>query len=120
VVQVQRHMGWEHRYGGCYYYRNERQGDRVVKKYYGPGPVGSLAARLDAEARNDREQPLRAIGELVAQLGPPDAALNSLSNACDLLLEATLLIHGFHRPNYGAWRRRRVRNCRTVKLDPGC
>jgi hypothetical protein len=119
VVQVQRHMGWKHRYGGCYYYRNERQGDRVVKRYYGAGLVGSLAARLDAKARNNREQPLRAIGVLVARLGPPDAALNGLSNACNLLLEATLLIHGFHRPNYGAWRRRRVPNCRIGKLDPG-
>jgi hypothetical protein len=119
VVQVQRHMGWEHRYGGCYYYRNERQGDRVVKKYYGGGLVGALAGRLDAEARNKREQPLRAIGELVARLGPPDAALDSLSNACNLLLEATLLVHGFYRPNYGAWRRRRVPNCQSVRLDPG-
>jgi hypothetical protein len=61
-------MGWESRPGGRYYYRNERQGDCVVKKYYGRGYVGALAAHLDAEARNNREQPLRAIGELVEKL----------------------------------------------------
>jgi hypothetical protein len=113
-------MGWEHRQGGRYYYRNERQGDRVALTYYGRGYVATLAAHLDAEARSNREQPLRAISELVEKLGPPDAALNRLSNACNLLLKATLLTHGFHRPNHGAWRRRRDPNRRTIKLDPGC
>lgn len=47
-------MGWEERKGRRYYYKAERVGGRVVKRYVGTGRLAELAARLtalDAEQR---------------------------------------------------------------------
>jgi hypothetical protein len=101
-------MGWEARPGGTYYYLNERQGDRVVKKYYGRGVVGELAARLAADALRKRQEAARAIRDLRDGLAPAEADLVALEAACDVLLGSTLLASGFHRPKHRAWRRRRV------------
>jgi hypothetical protein len=101
-------MAWESRSGRRYYYRSVWLDGRVVKRYFGSGPAGELASQLDEEARRARREPLEAIRELRERLGPPDAALAALGAACDILLEATLLAEGFHRPNYGVWRRRHV------------
>jgi hypothetical protein len=101
-------MAWESRSGRRYYYRSVWLDGRVVRRYFGSGPAGELASQLDEEARRGRQEPLEAIRGHRERLGPPDAALASLGAACDVLLEATLLATGYHRPNYGAWRRRHV------------
>jgi hypothetical protein len=93
---------------GCFYYRNERHGDRVVKKYYGRGVVGELAARMAADALRKRQKAARAIRDLRDRLAPADNALGALEADCDVLLGSTLLASGFHRSNHCAWRRRRV------------
>jgi hypothetical protein len=49
---------------GCYYYRNERHGDRVVKNYYGRRPIAEIAARRVADAFRKRQEAARAIREL--------------------------------------------------------
>jgi hypothetical protein len=101
-------MAWEARPGGTYYYLNERQGDRVVKKYYGRGVVGELAAHMAADALRKRQEAARAIRDLRDALASAEAALVALEAACDVLLGSSLLASGFHRPNHCAWRRRRV------------
>ena len=54
---------------GCYYYRNERHGDRVLKKHHGRDVVGELAARMVADALRKRQEAVRAIRELRDRLG---------------------------------------------------
>jgi hypothetical protein len=113
-------MAWERRWGRLYYYRSVWCDGRVKKRYFGNGPAGELAARLDAEARRNRQEPLSAIRDLQERLRLPDAALTALEATCALLLEATLRANGYHRPKGRAWRRRRVSGCRTGKPDSGC
>ena len=48
-------MGWERRGDIKFYYHGRRVGGRVVKDYFGSGPVAQLAADLVAEARDRRD-----------------------------------------------------------------
>jgi hypothetical protein len=103
-------MGWERRYGGSYYYRATRVGDRVAKRYLGRGPLGELAALLDEEARRSRATESAVIAAAAASLAPADALLAELEAACSTMLDATLVAAGFRRHDRGEWRRRRARN----------
>src|SRR5689334_23783428 len=49
-------MGWEYRKGKPYYYRKERQGNRVVSTYFGTGDRADLFAELDQIDRERRQQ----------------------------------------------------------------
>lgn len=49
-------MGWEQRGNGEYYYRKARRGGRVVSEYVGRGDFASLAALLDEERREERQE----------------------------------------------------------------
>ena len=103
-------MAWASRPGGTYYYRNQWVDGRAVTRYLGRGPAAELAAGLDALARQRRRDEAEALRAERARLGPPEAALAALEAACKLMVEAGLTAAGYHRPNYGAWRRRRVRD----------
>ena len=100
-------MPWETRGERRYFYRSRWVGGRSVRRYIGRGPAGELAERLDQEARLRRAAEAEALRVEQARLEPPEGALRALDAACSLLIEATLTAAGFHRPNYGAWRRRR-------------
>jgi hypothetical protein len=49
-------VAWERRGGNLYYYRCEREGGRVRKRYIGAGEVAELVAHADATLRLAREQ----------------------------------------------------------------
>ncbi len=100
-------MGWESRHGGMYYYRSVREGRRVIKRYYGRGPLGELAASLDEEARRRRQAESAAIAAAAAAPAPADALLAELEAACSTMLDATLVAAGFRRHDRGEWRRTR-------------
>ena len=69
-------MAWERRRNGhTYYYRAQREGDRVVKTYIGRGEKGRLAAAADEAARRSRAESKQidfdkrhALDDLVAHL----------------------------------------------------
>lgn len=103
-------MSWERRRNGrLFYYREFRRGRRVVKEYVGGGAVGEAAAREDAARRAQRaaqrheEQKRRQ-----ADLGLQQTVLTVSADA-DAMLEAALLVAGFHRPQRKPWRKRRSR-----------
>ena len=99
-------MSWE-RYGTWKYYYSARKVDgRVRKEYLGRGPVAALASRLEDEARTRRRVETESLVHERARLAEPDAAVVTLSAACTVALNATLMAAGFHRQNYGPWRRR--------------
>jgi hypothetical protein len=98
-------MAWEERPWGRYYYRSERRGGRVVKRYFGRGEVARLAADLDSDARARRAAEAGRLLALREGLLPAERLSESLDRACSEMAEAVLTAAGFHRPNF-AWRRR--------------
>lgn len=100
-------MGWER---GRYYTRSRREAGRVVREYVGAGPVGALAADLDALGRADRARERQAERALKAELAAGDAPLAELDAAADLLARAALLVAGYRQHNRGEWRKRRAQS----------
>src|SRR5262249_29481944 len=99
-------MAWEQRGGGerTYFYRSIRREGRVKKLYYGAGPVGHLAAEVEALRRAEQRADAEACK---AQKGRLDAAVTltrDLSAGCELLAAAPLLAAGYHRPSRHPWR----------------
>jgi len=88
-------MAWERRGDGrSYYYRPRRVGGRVVRDYFGYGPVGQFAADLIAEARDRRAAHTQARKAEQIRLDELDGAVDRLDRACDLMTEATLTARG--------------------------
>jgi hypothetical protein len=108
-------MGWERR--GCgrlYYYRVYRTPDGTVTKEY-CGRAGRAAAAAAAVARSQAQSAgdRRAVQEERGRLAGPSSLLAELVGVAQLLLEAALLSNGYHRLNYGKWRKRRGDKERT-------
>jgi hypothetical protein len=101
-------LAWESRKGRRYFYTSRRSGSGVAKVYYGSGPLAEVAAALDDQERRRRADQAAAETAHRAGIEPADRALEALVAVSDLLLAAVLTTHGFHRQNYGRWRRRRV------------
>src|SRR5262249_45795361 len=104
-------MGWDK--GGRYYTRSRRENGRVVREYVGGGPIGQLAAQMDAIDREKREADRAFLKAQHDEIAALDAPLDHLTELTDLLVRAALLAAGFRRHNRGEWRRRRVEHDRT-------
>jgi len=76
---------------------------RVKKTYIGRGPRADAAAL--ARRREQREADRRAVRAAQDALRDLDALTAEMDDAASLLMEAVLLAGGFHRHNYGRWRR---------------
>jgi hypothetical protein len=98
-------MGWEKRHNRTYYYRSVRQQGRVTKVYYGPGPVGKLAAEVEAFRRAEREAEENIRRAARDQLDAAVALTRDLARWCEFLAAGTLLAAGYHRHARHPWRR---------------
>ena len=100
-------MALERRGNGIYYYKKEREGDRVVSRYVGKGETAYLFAQLDefdAEKKDsDRyeEQQRREKAERF------ENELGEIENALSELVTAHLLTNGYHQTDSREWRRKR-------------
>jgi len=101
-------MAWETRSGRPYFYHSARVDGRVVKDYVGTGPLAELAAKLEAQDRRRRREAAEALRVDQARVLLVEAASAALDAAVDGLVAAALLAAGYHRHNYGPWRRRRA------------
>jgi hypothetical protein len=97
-------MGWEK---GRYYTRSKKVNGRVVREYLGAGRVAALAARLDAQEREEKEMKRAELKALRAELDALDAPLNELHRQTELLTRVALILAGFHQHHRGEWRKRR-------------
>jgi hypothetical protein len=94
---------------GPYFYLGVRDpATRKVRKVYlGRGAAARTVAASIAEQEARREAGRRAVREARDSLNAVDALTAELDGAATLLMEAVFLAGGWHRPNYGPWRRKR-------------
>lgn len=89
-------MAWERRGGQLYYYRKERDGQRVRSVYVGGGEmahlVGQLEAGRQAESRTKREAERREL----AGMAEEDAAFDTLARMVKSITAAALVASGYH------------------------
>jgi len=94
---------------GPYFYHGVRDPvtRKVRKLYLGRGDAARTVAASIAEQNAGREAGRRAVQEARDALTVVDALTAVLDEATTLLMEAVLLDSGWHRRNYGPWRRKR-------------
>ena len=101
-------MAWERRGDGVYYYKTERQGGRVRKRYIGNGELAHIIAHTDETRRRvwaERKAKERAELDEARSLA---SAGGELYEAVEVLAVAELVAAGYHRHKGGEWRMRRA------------
>ena len=97
-------MGWER---GRYYTRSRKVNGRVIREYVGAGLLGELAARMDANERQQREDERAADRTRRAELEALDGPLNDLNDLAEMVARAALVAAGYRQHKRGEWRKRR-------------
>jgi hypothetical protein len=95
-------MGWEQRGPYQYYIRKEQQHGRTVRRSYGRGAAAMAAATADATRRQAQET-ARAEQRHLAHL---DRHLDEVIGLIEHLMQATLLVAGYHQHHRSEWRKR--------------
>lgn len=99
---------WESRErGGLYYTRSRKDGGRVIREYVGGGILGELAARMDAEERQRREEEEAIWKEERDSLEELSVLVEEICEGAETMARAVLVAAGFRRHNRGEWRRKR-------------
>ena len=101
-------MAWEERKGNRYYYRKQRNGDRVVSKYMSGGSLGELFAMEDEIDREVQELEREAEREEREAQQALDKQIDEVIDLVRLLADAAMIEAGYHR-HKGQWRKRRER-----------
>lgn len=102
-------MAWEKRgTSGPYYYKAVRVNGKVRKLYYGKGPIGEMAAALDATARRDREKRAAALDASRECYQAALEPLQLLEQWTGALMRLALISAGYSH-NWGKWRRRHAK-----------
>jgi len=105
---------WESRQrGGLYYTRSRKVNGQVVREYVGTGILGELAARMDVEDRQRREEEEAAWREERERLEELASSVDELCEGIETITRAAFLAAGFRRHNRGEWRRPRDRETST-------
>ncbi len=100
-------MAYEKRGNSSYFYKKEREGKRVVSKYYGKGGLSSVIAQLNEldaarkEYERFEEQQRREKAEKF------EKEITEIENAFNELITAHLLINGYHQTGSREWRKKR-------------
>ncbi len=106
---------WERRErGGLYYTRSRKEGGRVVREYVGGGILGELAAQLDAEGRERREEEEVIWREERESLEELSSLVEELCEGVETILRSRLLVAGYRRHNRGEWRLKRESGSETA------
>ena len=99
---------WERRdRGGFYYTRSRKGGGRVLRQYVGGGILGEVAAQMDVEDRQRRNEEAAGWTQEQERMRRLEQPVEELCEATDLLVRATFLALGYHQHNRGEWRLRR-------------
>ena len=95
--------------GGRYFYLGvrDRVTGKVRKLYLGTGDAARSVAASIADRKRRQAADRRAVREAQDAHRAADALTAELDGAATVLMEVVLLAEGFHRQNYGPWRRKR-------------
>jgi hypothetical protein len=107
-------MGWEKRDNKTYYYRKERHGARVVSEYVGSDETAHLVDSLTRLMRERKNRQRAHERDTIARMERQECADGELFDAVEALMQATLLVEGFHR-HKGTWRKKRRETTGTAK-----
>ena len=99
---LQKRMSWEHRGPYQYYIRRQTVQGRRVRTSLGRGAVALAAAEADAQRRQAQET-ARATRLHLATL---DRHLDEVIRRIAQLMQATLLVAGYHQHHRSEWRQR--------------
>jgi hypothetical protein len=100
-------MGWERRGDRRYYTRSKKVNGRVVRQYFGTGPIAELAADLDAVRWLERREERRKWRRSCEEWDEAEELLERLCSNSDRLAALALGAAGYHRHDRGNWRRKR-------------
>jgi len=97
-------MALEERNGNYYYYKKERDGNRVVSKYYGKGELASLIAQMDEIERYEKAEKIEIQRKNREREAKVDREISFLEAEIKKLTENVLLNLGFYKTRSREWR----------------
>jgi len=97
-------MALEERSGNYYYYKKERDGKRVVSKYYGKGELANLISQMDEIERYKKEIEAENRNENLRKLAKIDSEIDLFESKVKELTAKTLLSLGFYKTKSREWR----------------
>lgn len=97
-------MALEERNGNYYYYRKERERNRVVSKYYGKGELACLVAQMDKIERQEKSEKSELQRKSREKQEKIDRELSNLEQKIKELTENVLLNLGFYKTKSREWR----------------
>lgn len=100
-------MALEKRNGNYYYYKKEREGNRVVSKYYGKGKLASLVAQMDEMEREEKEFEAEKQKKNLRKLEQIDRDLSEIERNIKVFVESYLTDKGFYKTSSREWRYRK-------------
>jgi hypothetical protein len=99
-------MGWKFRGNRAYYYRQHREGRRVVSEYIGAGMLAELTAAQVADHQAERMLARLRLAQQRREHAEMEAQLEQISELIEEHIAAELIAAGYHQ-HKREWRRRR-------------
>ena len=104
-------MSWESRKsGGRYFTTSRRISGRIVREYFGNGPLAELANQTAEIERLRRQAEREALQSAKQSDAMHNASLDEFLALTDALNDAILICQGWHKHKRGQWRKRREQN----------
>ncbi len=97
-------MALEERNGNYYYYKKEREGNRVVSKYYGKGELASLVAQMDEIERQETAEKTELQRKNKEKQEKIDRELSEIEQKTKSLISEFLISKGFYQTKSREWR----------------
>jgi hypothetical protein len=97
-------MALEKRARNYYYYKKERDGKRVVSKYYGRGELAFLVAQMDEIEREEKEIKTLEYLRFRQETEAIDREIDFYESKVKEIMMETLLSMGFYKTKSREWR----------------